>query len=241
MEEHSHNPEDIAKRLGQRPGHNYTQDWVYGGIDGAITTFAIVAGVMGAGLALKVIIILGIANVVADGFSMAASNYLSVKAEKDQYQYLESMEYHHIENFPEGEVEEVRQIYRQKGFAGELLEKIVTTITADKKQWVSTMMREEFGLPVEIRSPIRSAMSTFLAFLICGLVPLFPFVLKMPKAFEIASVSTMVVFFIIGSLKSRWSVQSWMRSGLITMLLGGAAAVIAFGLGRLIENLAFLV
>jgi len=167
--EHDHSPEAISRRLAGSPRQNYLRDWVYGGIDGAVTTFAVVAGVVGAGLSARTVLILGAANLLADGFSMAASNYSGTKTEKDDKDRLRAVEERHIDQVPAGELEEVRQIYRAKGFQGSRLEAVVEVITADRQRWVETMLREEYGLPETIRSPLKAAASTFLAFLICGL------------------------------------------------------------------------
>lgn len=141
--EHAHSPEEIAKRLEQGPQANYLRDWVFGGIDGAVTTFAIVAGVAGAALSTNVILILGAANLLADGFSMAAGNYSGVKAERDDYNRLREMELRHIAVAPEGEREEVRQIFAAKGFDGEDLERAVDVITSCQERWVKVMLEEE--------------------------------------------------------------------------------------------------
>ncbi len=130
--EHEHSPEAIRRRLTKGAKHNYLRDFVYGGIDGAVTTFAVVAGTMGASLSARIVLILGAANLIADGFSMAASNYLGTRAESDDYERLELIEKRHIEIAPEGEREEVRQIYAEKGFAGAELERVVELITSDK-------------------------------------------------------------------------------------------------------------
>jgi VIT1/CCC1 family predicted Fe2+/Mn2+ transporter len=172
--EHEHTPDAIADRIASS-NHNYIRDFIYGGIDGAVTTFAVVSGVSGAELSTSIVLILGFANLVADGFSMAASNYLGTRAEIDDYRRLEKVEHRHIRIEPEGEREEIRQIYREKGFEGEELEKAVELITSDKDRWVKTMLTEEYGLPAEIRSPWRAALATFAAFIVCGLVPLVPY------------------------------------------------------------------
>src|SRR6476659_8023578 len=133
--EHEHTVEAIDARLSAGPGHNYLRDWIYGGIDGAVTTFAVVTGVVGAGLSPIVIVILGFANLIADGFSMAASNFLGTKAEYDDIRRLETIEHRHIDLAPEGEREEVRQIFARKGFTGSDLNRAVELITADRKRW----------------------------------------------------------------------------------------------------------
>ena len=235
--EHDHSPEGIEARLAAGMRHNYLRDFVYGGIDGAVTTFAVVSGVVGAQLATKVILIMGAANLLADGFSMASSNFLGTKAERDAHERLDAIERRHIEEFPEGEKEEIRQIIRSKGLDGEVLEHVVDRITGDREVWVRTMLTEEYGLPREIRSPWLAALSTFAAFLACGVAPLVPFFFHVPRAFTIASLLTGAVFFAIGSVKSLWSIAGWFRSGLETLLIGAVAAALAYGAGVLLQGL----
>ncbi|MBI4563057.1 MAG: VIT1/CCC1 transporter family protein, partial [Candidatus Rokubacteria bacterium] len=145
--EHDHSPAAIRARLAAGPRHNYLRDWVLGGLDGAVTTFAVVSGIVGAHLSSGVILVLGFANLLADGFSMAASNYLATKAEREDLEHLAAVETRHIETFPAGEREEVRQIFRAKGLGGDDLERVVELITADRGRWVRTMLTEEYGLP----------------------------------------------------------------------------------------------
>jgi VIT1/CCC1 family predicted Fe2+/Mn2+ transporter len=235
--DHEHSPEAIQERLAAGLRHSYLRDWVYGGIDGAVTTFAVVSGVVGAQLSSGVILILGAANLIADGFSMAASNFLGTKAERDDARRLEAIEHHHIDAFPDGEREEVRQIFRAKGLEGDELQRIVELITKDRALWVRTMLTEEYGLPWEVRSPWRAGLSTFSAFLLCGLVPLVSFIFNLPNAFWLAAVLTGGVFFAIGSTKSRWSTISWWRSGLETLLVGSMAAAMAFAVGVALKGL----
>lgn len=234
--EHDHDPEAIRRRLSVRPEQNYLRDWVYGGIDGAVTTFAVVAGVVGAGLSARTVLILGAANLLADGFSMAASNYSGTKTERDDKDRLRAVEERHIDLVPEGELEEIREIFRAKGFQGRGLETAVQVITADRGRWVDTMLAEEYGLPATLRSPVKAAASTFLAFLVCGLIPLLPFVFGLPAPVALATGSTAAVFFAIGSVKSLWSLTAWWRSGLETLAIGMAAAALAFAASAAVET-----
>jgi VIT1/CCC1 family predicted Fe2+/Mn2+ transporter len=158
--DHGHTPEAIEARLAAGMQHNYLRDFVYGGIDGAVTTFAVVSGVVGAELSVRVILILGAANLLADGFSMASSNFLGTKAERDAHARLEAIERRHIEEFPEGEKEEIRQIVRRKGLDGDVLEHVVDRITGDREVWVRMMLSEEYGLAHESARP-GGALSTF--------------------------------------------------------------------------------
>ena len=145
-----HEPAAIAARLRARRPSDYLADAVLGSIDGCVTTFAVVAGAVGGGLPGNVIIILGVANLVADGFSMGASNYLGVKSQTDAVERKRQMEHRHIEVVPEGEREEIRQIFARKGYQGDTLERIVEVITNDERRWVETMLAEEHGLDLAI-------------------------------------------------------------------------------------------
>jgi VIT1/CCC1 family predicted Fe2+/Mn2+ transporter len=235
--EHEHSPEAIRERLDGGPRHNYLRDWIYGGIDGAVTTFAVVTGVAGAQLSTWVILALGFANLFGDGFSMAASNYLGTKAEHDDWHRLEEIENRHIDLAPEGEREEVRQIFERKGFEGSDLERVVTLMTATRERWVRTMLTHEYGLPHEVRSPLIAAICTFSAFLVCGLIPLLPYLLTNKHSLWLSIGLTAIVFVVIGSVKSRWSTASWARSGLTTLLVGAVAALLAYATGMTMKYL----
>lgn len=235
---HSHDPAAIRQRLreGGKPSH--VRDFVYGGIDGAITTFAVVAGVTGAGLAPVVILILGFANLLADGFSMAAANYSGVKTVLDDIKRIRAIEGEHIARAPDGEREEVRQILASKGLEGETLEDAVARITEDKERWIDLMVVEEYGLSLNQPDPLRAGLATFIAFCICGAIPLLPFVFAMKDGFAASVVMTAVTFFAIGAWKSRWSLAHWFRSGLETLAIGGGAATLAYVVGHLLKGLA---
>ncbi len=235
--EHSHTPDDIADRLQDGPTISYLRDWVYGGIDGAVTTFAVVAGAVGANLSTPIILILGLANLLADGFSMAAANYSGTKTEEDDYRRLKLVEEKHIHLEPEGEREEIRQIYKAKGYHGAELETLVGIITSRRQTWIETMMQEEYGLSAAQRSPLKAALTTFAAFVVCGSLPLVPFVFGLPASAEITTFLTATAFFGIGSIKSRWSTQHWFWSGLETTAIGMAAAAIAWIVGYLLQGL----
>lgn len=229
--EHSHLPHDIAARLEAGPKVNYLRDWIYGGIDGAVTTFAIVAGVVGAELSVGIVLVLGLANLFADGFSMAASNYSGTKAEHDDYERIKAIETRHIRQHPEGEREEVRQIYARKGFGGAELDRMVQLVTEREDVWLEVMLQEEYGISEVQRSPVLAALATFAAFVICGFVPLVPFVLGLQASASAASIMTGLVFLGIGAAKSIWSMQRWWVSALETFVIGMAAAGIAYGIG----------
>jgi vacuolar iron transporter family protein len=239
--EHEHTRQAIRERLAAEPRQSYLRDWVYGGIDGTVTIFAIVSGIVGAHLPPRIILILGGASLIADGFAMAAANYLATRSEQEEFRHAEAVERRHIATVPEGEREEVREILRGLGLAGELLDRAVGVITADRDRWVRLMIRNEYGLPAAVRSPWRAAASTFSAFLVCGLVPLLPFEIALEHPFAIASVITSVMFLLIGALKSRSSNESdgepWWRSALTTLAIGGGAAAVAYTIGDWLRRL----
>ncbi|UWQ92286.1 VIT1/CCC1 transporter family protein [Rhodobacteraceae bacterium M382] len=236
MPEHSHDPQSIAARIGSPPGRGVLRDLVYGGIDGSVTTFAIVAGVAGAGLSPFIIVALGLANVLADGFSMAAGNYSGTKAELDNIRRLRQVEDRHITRYPEGERQEVREILTRKGLTGDVLEDATRAITADRDRWIDLMMEGEYGMGGVDPHPLRAALATFAAFLVAGMIPLLPFLLGLPGAFALSAWMTGAVFFAIGAMKSVWSLAPWWRSGLETLAIGGAAAAMAYGVGTLFHG-----
>jgi vacuolar iron transporter family protein len=234
-----HTPHAVADRLAAATRHNYLGDFVLGAVDGTVTTFAVVAGVAGAGLSGNVAVILGLANLLADGFSMAVGNYLSTKAEQQVVDNVRRIEALHIEHHPAGEREEIRQIFAGKGFEGDLLEQIVDVITQNRDQWINTMLTEEFGLRIEHPRPLKAGVSTFIAFVIAGSVPLLPFFLELPPAttFRVSTLATGVTFFLIGVAKGFVVNRSAWRSGAETFIIGAIAAALAWAVGHFFGTL----
>lgn len=226
-----HHPEIIRKRLSLGPKRQNISDAILGGIDGCITTFAVVSGSVGAGFPSSVALILGFANLFSDGFSMAISNYESSKAEEEYFDSIKKSEERHIEEVPEGEREEIRQIFQTKGFEGELLEKVVDTISADKRVWLEIMLAEEHGLSKTTQRPLLSAGVTFLAFVAVGAIPLMPYILsslEVGQQFKMSAFLAGSMFFLIGMLKSLALAKPVFLSGVRTLLTGGAAAALAY-------------
>lgn len=219
----------------------YLGEFVYGGIDGSVTTFAVVAGAAGAHLDSKVVIILGFANLLADGFSMSVGSYLSTKSEKENYDKHKAIEYWEVDHLPEKEKQEIREIYEAKGFKGDLLDKAVEVITEDRDRWVDVMMKEELEMSEENKSPLAMGSFTFLSFLLFGFVPLLIYVVDYfspqdVNLFWVSSVLTGITFCVIGYLKSLVNQTNRLRSVLETLFLGGAAAVLAYFVGDVLER-----
>ena len=239
-----HTPSAVRSRLSGRPSPSYLRDFVYGAIDGAITTFAVVAGVEGADLDATIVIILGGANLLADGLSMAASNYLGSRAERQQRELARYEERRHIELVPDGEREELRQIFAAKGFEGSDLDRVVDVISADPEVWTDTMMSEELGYGSTEPNELRAGLSTLVAFIAIGFLPLAAFVYdlaapgELESAFVWSAVMTGVAFFAVGSMKARFVAQRWWRSGLETLVVGGVAATVAYFVGALLQSVA---
>ena len=216
----------------------YFDDFIYGSIDGAVTTFAIVAGVMGASLPSVIILILGFANLFADGFSMAAANYQASKARNEFIEMKRKQEEWEIENLEEQERDEIRDIYKEKGFKDKLLEDVVRIITSRRKVWIDTMMKEELGLIEDGKNPMQSSVSTFVGFNIVGLIPLIPFMIFMiigievnSEAFVYSTISVFAAFFLVGMIKGKIVKKSMLYSGISTLIIGGIAAVVAYLVG----------
>lgn len=220
----------------------YLGEFVYGGIDGSVTTFAVVAGAVGAGLESAIIIILGFANLLADGFAMSVGAYLSSKSEKDNYRKHRGAEYWEVDNLPERERDEVREIYAAKGFKGELLEQVVDVITADRDRWVDVMMKEELEMVQEKKSPIMMGLITYLSFLMIGLVPLLVYVWDYAfgftgSLFVWSCILTSVGFITIGFLKTYVTGTSILKGIAETLILGALAASVAYFVGDILEHI----
>jgi VIT1/CCC1 family predicted Fe2+/Mn2+ transporter len=234
--EHTHGA--IEQRLSGKGRGSYLRDAILGGIDGAVTTFAVIAGSLGGGFSREVALTLGLANLIADGFSMAVSNYQGVRSRQEEIEYARQAEIRQIRVFPEGERAEIRQIFERKGFTGDVLDTIVETLTRDCSSWVDTMMCEELGIGRNLLDPMRSALATFFAFIIVGLLPLSPFLLygvSLKTGFILSIVLTAATFFVIGAVKGFIVHKSILWSGLGTFLTGAAAAFLAFAAANLLN------
>jgi vacuolar iron transporter family protein len=237
-----HRIEAIAARLSAARKQDHLGDAVLGAVDGCVTTFAVVAGAAGAKLPPSVAIVLGAANLLADGFSMAVSNYQRAHTERERLESARRTEEHHVLAVPDGEREEVRQIYRRKGLEGDVLERVVETLTSDRERWVDTMLTDELGFSLEPPSAFRSAAVTFAAFVAVGALPLAPLVAgwRWPElpVIAISSVATAATFFAIGWVKGWVQRRPRWRAGWWTLATGGAAAALAWAAGAWLSRFA---
>jgi VIT1/CCC1 family predicted Fe2+/Mn2+ transporter len=242
----AHTPERIKAAAEEHKTESgaYIGEAVYGALDGIVTTFAVVAGVEGARLSSGVVLILGFANLIGDGLSMGVGSYLSTKSKREYERSERERERWEIDNYPEGEREEIREIYERKGFTGKDLDRAVEIITSDKEIWVDTMMQEELGIIEETGHPFFNGLSTFISFLVAGFIPLLFFVmaLAIPSlqqyTFSMSVFLTGLTLFVVGSLRVLVTQASWWRSGLEMLIVGGAAALGAYLVGYILRGLA---
>lgn len=230
----------IRQKQTHQRGGAYLKDMVYGANDGIITTFAVIAGVVGAALPPVTIVLLGMANVFADGFSMVVSNYLGTKSERDFFQRERRVEQWEVAHVPEKERAEVCAILAKKGYSGDDLERLAGLIMQNKDFWVDFMMHEELRLSsYGDRKPSMHALATFFAFAIAGTLPIVPYVFFSDSifAFRLAVFGTAAALFLIGALRSFFTGMRWIKAGLEILFVGGFAAAIAFSVGFLLRRL----
>ena len=220
----------------------YLGEFVYGGMDGCVTTFAVVAGSVGAGLDSSVIIILGFANLLADGFAMSVGAYLSSKTQKDNFDKYRAQTALNMESVQELEKEEIRSIYAQKGFEGKLLNQVVEVITRDKDRWLDVKMKEGLQMNRPVKSPLWIGGVTYISFILIGLIPLVVFVLDYLEPMDMnlfvtSSVLTAIGFLIIGWLKAFVNQTRILKGISETVGLGALAAVVAYFVGDFLEHI----
>jgi VIT1/CCC1 family predicted Fe2+/Mn2+ transporter len=235
-----HHPEAVRRRVAAPQGESVLGDAVLGGVDGIITTFAIVAGTTGGRLPVAVIIVLGFANLVADGFSMAVSNYLGTRSRHEEVERAKQDEHWQIDQYPQGEEQEVREIFKRKGFRGATLDHIVDVITRNREVWVNTMLAEELKMSKSGARPLRAAVATFLSFVFFGFVPLLPFLIPWfpPEGlFMASSVLASLAFMALGAWKGYVLDQAPLRASFQTLGIGAVAAGLAYSIGAVLHTI----
>jgi VIT1/CCC1 family predicted Fe2+/Mn2+ transporter len=224
-------------------GSQYVGDMVLGGLDGIVTTFAVVSGVAGADLGSGVLLILGLANLLADGFSMATGSFLSLKSEREYYAKERAREEWEVDHFPAGEKEELQIVYRRQGYSAADARKLVEIKSRDPERWVDAMMVEELGMLPGERTPLRAALATFSAFVLAGSIPLLVYLLGIvtpipaQPAFFVSLGMSGVALFILGAAKVVVTHRNPLRSGLEMLVVGGLAAGVAYLVGIVLKGI----
>lgn len=218
--------------------NNSLRDVILGGQDGLVNMLGIALGVVAAGGSTHVLVVTGIAAAITESISMGAVAYTSFGSDRDFYLSERAREQNEIESQPEDEREEVREIYAAKGFKGQLLEDVVSTITSNRETWVNTMMNEELHLqPVAQQSLVRSAVVVTVATLIGHFIPIVPFmVVARTPAIVLAIALSAVTLFAVGVYSAKTLVGDWRKSGVQMVAIGLGAAAVGFFIGRLFHT-----
>ena len=234
--------QELQAQLHQRAGGTYIGDVIFAANDGIVTTFAVVAGAAGGGLSIKVILILGFANLLADGLAMGLGNFLGSRSERDYARHQRKIEAWEIEKFRPVEIAEVERVFHDWGFQGQDLKRATEIITSDKKRWIDFMMLHELDIIEDpIGSPAKHGLVTFISFALAGLLPLLPFlfphVVQSSSVFGFSILATAVALFGVGASRVLVTTKNWFSSGLEMLLVGSIAAVVAYFIGDLISTI----
>lgn len=217
---------------------NWLRDVILGGQDGLVNILGIVLGVIAGGGTKTVLLAAGFAAAITESISMGAVGWTSALSERDYYQAEQARESAEIDATPAAERQEIRDIYAAKGFSGDLLDRVVDTITANRDAWLATMMDEELHLqPVEAPDIFRSAIVITIATLLGHLIPLLPFVwLPRTTALVVAIALSALVLFGVGTYQAVTLVGDWRKKGLQMVAIGLGAAAIGFAIGHLFHT-----
>lgn len=228
LHEHDQPQGGIGRRL---------RDIILGGQDGLVNVLGLVLGVAVATQKTSVIVVAGLAATFSESIAMGGVAYTSALAERDYYLAEQAREEREIEELPEVETEEIREIFKEKGLKGETLERVVKDITSDKKVWLDVMMRDELHLtPVATKGLVWRATITGVSTLIGSLIPLVPFLfLPVVPATLVAVPLCAVVLFGVGAYKAITLVGDWRLSGLQMVIIGMASAFAGYLIGRILH------
>lgn len=232
-------PGDLELHTRQDP-HVRTRalaDVILGGQDGLVNVLGVILGVAAATSDARIVLVAGLAATFAESVSMAAVAYTSKMAEADLYESERARERRHVALVPSLERAEIRAIYREKGFDGDLLDRVVETITADKEVWVAVMMAEEHKLaPIDRPEALRSALVVGVSALVGSLIPLAPFAaLSVGAAMATSVAFAALCLFAAGAYKARVTVGRPWKSGLEIAVIGIASALVGYAVGALLK------
>lgn len=241
-------PLDMEKHVKEEHNRSlvaeYLKEIVYGGVDGIITTFAVVAGFSGAEISTSMttipvfsVLLFGLANLFADATSMGMGNFLSVRADQDVYSREKKKEHHEIKENPEFEQQETITILQKKGFSQTQAHNLTKIIMTNKEYWVEFMMKNELNMsdPHE-ENPLFTGFATFAAFIIFGSVPLVPYLFfaRSPiDLFTFSLIATSIALVILGIFRWKVTSQHFVRSVVETVGVGFLSAAVAYGIGTL--------
>ena len=216
---------------------SFLSDIILGGQDGLVNVLGVILGVAAATGDPRIVMVAGLAATFAESVSMGAVAYTSTLADAAFYESERKREYRHVLEVPHLERREIQEIYAQKGFKGELLGRIVDTITANTDAWVAVMMAEEHQLsPTNRGNALRSALIVGLAAIVGSIIPLVPFALFSVKAGIVVSiVISALVLFVVGVYKARLTIGHPGKSGLEMALIGTASALVGYAVGALLK------
>jgi VIT1/CCC1 family predicted Fe2+/Mn2+ transporter len=207
---------------------------VFGANDGLVSNTCLVMGVAGAAVEPQLLVLTGVAGLLAGAFSMAAGEYISMLSQKEMFEHQIAQEKDELERYPKEEAEELALIYAARGIPIEEARDFAAHLIANPAQALDTLAREELGLnPDELGSPVGAAVSSFIAFSIGASVPIIPFLLGLQNGVTVAAVLAGIALFIIGAVLSLYSGRSALLGGLRMILIGGAAAAATYFIGSL--------
>jgi VIT1/CCC1 family predicted Fe2+/Mn2+ transporter len=207
---------------------------VFGAMDGLVSNFALIAGVAGGQAAHKVVVLAGLAGLAAGAFSMAAGEYISVASQSELVAAEIAVERHELVNNPKAELSELAGTFEARGVDPELAAEVARQLSRDPEGALEIHAREELGVdPGNLPSPVVAAVSSFAAFAIGAMIPVLPYLLGADNLWP-AAVLAAISLFTAGAIVSRVTLRTWWFSGLRQLVLGGAAALVTFGVGALI-------
>lgn len=213
---------------------------VFGINDGLVSNAALVMGVAGAGAEPRYVLITGIAGLLAGALSMAAGEYVSVRSQREMYEYQIALEKEELDEYPEEEAEELALIYAARGLEMEQARRIARDLLSDPEQALDVLAREELGLnPDDLGSPWGAASASFLAFSVGAVLPLIPFFAGQSGDGSLGwtVAITTLALLAVGASISLFTGRSAVKSALRMVLIGGGAGALSWAVGGLIGGL----
>jgi VIT1/CCC1 family predicted Fe2+/Mn2+ transporter len=233
-EEHPH-PSRYSRERWHRAGHGESlRNFVFGTSDGLVTVLAFVAGVSASLAQRKLVLLAGLSEMFAGALSMGLGAFLGARAERDLYGRELAREMREVREVPHLEREELREIYRKKGFSGDELERVIDVLTANERRWVDVMMQEELGLARPDDSAAKAGIVVGLSYLVAAAVPLVPYLfLPIRHALTASILLTGAALAAVGVGKARFTQRPKLRGAVETVIAGWLGTAICWGIGQL--------